>query len=43
MKTQRTVLAFLVIFTMLFSNVSTVYALPPLPSTIYGTVKSRWS
>ena len=39
MKTQRTIFAVIMILTMLMTNVSTVHALPPLPSTIYGTVK----
>jgi hypothetical protein len=40
MKTRRTILGFLSIFCLLFSNVSAVFAAPPsLPSSFHGTVK----
>ena len=39
MRTRKTILAFVAIFSMLFGNISPVLAVPPIPSSLYGTVK----
>ena len=39
MKTQRIFTALFLAIVLVFNNVSTVYAVPPTPSSFYGTVK----
>jgi hypothetical protein len=42
MKAQNIVIATVMAFALLLSNVSTVLAVPPLPSSFYGTVMIGW-
>ena len=39
MKTQRIITALFLAIVLVLNNVSTVYAVPPMPSSFYGTVK----
>ena len=39
MKIQRTIIVILIVMCMLFTNYSTALAVPPFPSSFYGTAK----